>query len=529
MNPIRLPLTARRGVTALTAALALATLTGCATLVRVSQSVDNVEGNSASRAPSINFDGRWVAFESWANNLTANTDANNTPDVFVRDQQSGAVQLVSTTTVSASGNGASDQPSVSDDGTRVAFRSTASNLVATAAPAVTQIYVRDRSAGTTTRVSVATNGTVGNGASEGPRISGNGRYVTFSSSADNLVANDGNQQSDVFVHDLVTSTTTAVSVTTSGAVGNGPSSQPAINQDGRYVAFASTAANLVGGDTNTGSDVFRRDRTAGVTIRLSVTTAGTEAQAGSSGPAINGNGSVIAYESTATNLIAVDANDSTDVFVRNVTTQTTNMASVDNGSVPTQGSSHTVTISADARYVAFVSWGQLVPEDENFGDDIYVRDRSKQKTRRISTTPTGGEINEPNEKPSLSGDGRSIAFQSISPDFVSGDTNQTDDVFVRSVTVPSISSTAPGSIARGASTTLTINGTGFFPGTTVVIPTPGINVGPVTIQSETALTVPISAVTDATTGTATIWVVLPGTGAGSAVSASTLCPCLTVT
>ena len=525
MNSIRPKLAAGTGrrATALAAAVALLALPGCAMVVRVSQSVDHIEGNSASRAPSVSFDGRWIAFTSFASNLTGN-DFNGTADVFVRDQQSGAVELLSRTAAGLSANYASDQPSISDDGNRIAFRSVASNLVADPALALTEIYVRDRAAGTTTWVSVATNGTSANGPCSEARISRDGRYVTFTSTADNLVANDGNHQPDVFVHDLVTGTTEAVSVMPNGMVGAGASSQPAINQDGRYIAFTSTTPTLVPGDGNGGADVFLRDRTGGTTTRVSVTTAGLEAEPGSGSPAISADGRVIAFDSTATDLIAHDVNQSADVFVRNLNTLVTTMVSVDNGNVPTEGSSHTPSISADARYVSFTSWGQLVPDDENYLDDIYVRDRSRSRTRRISTTVLGDEVHDPNEASALSGDGRSVAFQSISPQLVDGDDNHVEDVFVKPVTVPTVTGTSPASVAHGTSTTVTVTGTGFLPGTTVLIPVDGVTVGAVTIQSETKLTVQIAAGANATNGPAFLWVVLPGTGPGVAVSSATLAP-----
>ncbi len=475
----------------------------------------------------MNLDGRFVAFESSASNLTAG-DGNGASDVFVRDQQSGAVELVSTTAGGDAGNYASDQPSVSEDGNRIAFRSAASDLVSEPGLALTAIYVRDRTAGTTTRVSVTSDGTAANGPSAEPRISGDGRYVTFSSTADNLAPDDGNQRSDVFVHDLVTGATEPVSVRTNGAIGGGTSTAPAIDRDGRYVAFRSTTVDLVSGDTNGGSDVFLRDRTAGTTIRVSVTTTGAQVGPGSAAPAISVDGRVIAFESPATDIVADDGNRSTDIFVRNLNTLTTSIVSVDNGDVLGEGSSHAPTISADGRYVAFATPSQLVPDDENYLDDVYVRDRLKAKTRRISTTLLQGEVYEPSRAPALSGDGRSVAFRSAAPDLVGGDGNHVDDVFIKPVTVPSVSAVAPASITRGTSVTMTVNGTGFLPGVTVLVPDPGMSAGAVTVQSETKLTVPVTASPDATTGTATLWIVLPGTGAGATVSSVGLCPCVAV-
>ncbi len=516
-----------RALIGLVSAITLFALTGCATVVRVSQAVDGVEGNRTSSAPSVNFDGRWVSFASDASNL-APGDGNGVADVFLRDQQTGAIELVSRTVGGVSADLGGDEPSVSDDGSRIAFRSAATNLAGPVGTALTHIYVRDRTTGTTTRISVASDGTSANGMSDAPRISGNGRYVTFTSAASNLVTADGNDHWDVFVHDLVTGTTEAVSALANGTTAAGDSTAPAISADGDVIAFASTAANLVGGDTNSGSDVFRRDRTAATTTRVSVSTGGVQVGPGSAAPAISADGRLIAFTSSASNVIANDTNFATDVFVRNLNTLTTSMVSVDGGDVQGEGSSHHPTVSADGRYVAFVTPAQLVADDENHVEDIYVRDRLRAKTRRISTTTLQGEVHAPSRTPALSGDGASIAYASSASDLIDGDHNQADDVFVRVVTIPSISGATPTSIARGTSATLTVDGVGFQPGTMVVLAADGVTVDSVVVVSETKLTVHVTAAPSAPIGPAVMWVVLPGTGAGSSVASIGVCPCLTV-
>src|SRR6266508_1421320 len=234
---------------------------------------------------SISADGRYAAFASSASTLVAG-DTNGVRDVFVRDAVSGSTSRVSLGGSGAQGNKASgsggEAPSLSEDGRYVAFSSSASNLVVGDTNRALDVFVRDRQAGTTARVSVATGGGEGSGTSSSPSISADGRYVAFFSYASNLVSGDTNNTTDVFVHDRQTGTTTRVSVATGGGEGNGASSSSSASADGRYVAFGSHASNLVDGDTNNNGDVFVHDRQTGTTTRLSVATGGGEGNGASS-------------------------------------------------------------------------------------------------------------------------------------------------------------------------------------------------------------------------------------------------------
>jgi Tol biopolymer transport system component len=172
---------------------------------------------------------------------------------------------------------------------------------------------------TTERVSVGPGGIEGNNASNAPSISGNGRYVAFESLSTNLVAGDGNGVIDIFVHDRNTATTTRVSVDSLGNEGNGDSNFPSISSDGRYVAFESDADNLigVGNDTNGSTDIFVHDLQTGETTRVSVDSTGTQGDNHSYSPSISSDGKFVAFQSDADNLIGVgnDTNGTTDVFV----------------------------------------------------------------------------------------------------------------------------------------------------------------------------------------------------------------------
>src|ERR1041385_3351135 len=229
-------------------------------------------------------------------------------------------------------------PAISADGRYVAFISQASNLVALDTNHTEDIFVRDRDGGTIDRVSVDSAGSQANEGSYRPAISSDGRYVAFNSAASNLVAGDTNQAMDTFVHDLQTGATVRVSIGNGGGQANGPSfGANAVSGDGRYVAFSSAASNLVTGDTNQNADVFLRDLQAGTTTRVSVGSAEEEGDGGSAWPSISSDGRFVAFHSDATNLVAGDSNGSTDVFVRDLQSGTTSLVSVGAGAVQAAG------------------------------------------------------------------------------------------------------------------------------------------------------------------------------------------------
>jgi len=267
----------------------------------VSVSTAGEPGNSYSVWPSLSADGRFVAFASYATNLVPN-DTNGLLDVFVRDRSAGTTEIVSVSTSGDQGNDEPYYPCISSDGRFVAFASRATNLVADDTNGFTDIFVHDRLTGTTERVSVSSDGQQADASVASPSISGDGRFVAFASPATNLVANDTNGLLDIFVRDRSAGTTEIVSVSTSGEQGNGVSSYPCISSDGRFVAFTSEASNLVPEDTKGFRDVFVHDRQTRQTSRVSVASDGSEANGSSYGPAVSGNGRYVAFWSGATNL-----------------------------------------------------------------------------------------------------------------------------------------------------------------------------------------------------------------------------------
>ena len=280
---------------------------------RVSLGPGGVQANEPSFLPALSRDGRFVAFYSAATNLVAG-DTNGVTDVFIRDRQNGSTNRVSIGPGGTQGNDSSLNPAISADGRFVAFDSFASNLVPGDRNGATDIFVRDRELGTTRRVSVGPGGVQANEASTAAAVSANGRFVAFDFFASNLVPGDDNFARDVFVHDRRAGATRRVSVGSAGS--NGDSFFPAISADGRFVAFVSSATNLVPGDTNNVDDIFVRDLELGATRRVSVGPGGTQGNGPSSEPALSADGRFVAFESSANTLVPGDTNGATDIFVR---------------------------------------------------------------------------------------------------------------------------------------------------------------------------------------------------------------------
>ena len=343
------------------------------TTERVSVATDGTQANDESGAPCISADGRFVAFWSDATNLVAR-DTNGLTDIFVYDRETGATERVSVTAggAQATGGGCS-WAAINADGRYVAFSSAATNLVAGDTNGSRDIFVHDCESGATERVSVdSAEGQAGN-ESDFVSISGDGRYVAFDSVANGLVSADYNGVWDVFVRDRTAGTTQRVSVAGAATEGNDVSGYPHISADGRYVAFESYATNLVTGDSNGVVDVFVRDRTAGATSRVSVTSAGIQANGSSETASVSGDGQYVAFYSDATNLVSGDTNGVLDVFVRDRLGGTTRRVSVDASGWQGNGDSGIPSLSADGKFVTFTSRAtNLVPGDTNSCDDVFA-------------------------------------------------------------------------------------------------------------------------------------------------------------
>jgi len=392
----------------------------------------------------------------------------------------GITTRVSVGTGGGQGNDPSYMPALSADSRFVAFDSTASNLIGGDTNGAGDVFVHDRLTGTTSRISVATGGAQGNNLSTSPALSADGRVVAFHSYANNFVTGDSNGESDVFVHDRLTATTTRVSVATGGTEGNGGSYEPALSADGRFVAFSSRASNLVTGDTNSSWDAFVHDRLTGTTTRVSIATSGAQVNhsycdigCAPLRPAISADGRVVAFHSHANNLVTGDTNDASDVFVHDRLTTTTTRVSVATGGPQGNGDSYDVTVSADGRFVAFDSWASnLAAGDTNDMWDAFVHDRQTGTTTRLTVATGGAQVNnhtcndfQCDAFATISADGRFVAFDSGANNLVTGDTNGATDVFVHdrlTTTTTRVSVTTGGLQGNGASYYVTVGADGRF-------------------------------------------------------------------
>lgn len=343
-----------------------------------------------------------------ANDTNGTSNVLNGGDVFVHDRQTSTTTRVSVSSAGVEGDGSSggEGNAISADGRFVVFWSAAANLVAGDTNGIEDVFVHDRDTATTTRMSVATGGAQQTGSLQnlerGAAISGDGRYVVFLSLAADLVASDTNGWADVFMHDRQTGATTRVSVASDGTQGNQHSFDPAISADGRYVTFTSSASNLVANDNNpcnppnvecsvpTAIDVFVRDTQTNTTTLVSKATNGTQANHNPSSScrqlAISADGRFVAFCSSSTNLVAGDTNNESDIFVHDRQTAETTRVSVATNGTQSNDSSHDPVMSADGRYVGFWSWSNILSEGDP-GDrspDVFVHDRQTAETTRIT-------------------------------------------------------------------------------------------------------------------------------------------------
>jgi Tol biopolymer transport system component len=416
------------------------------TTTRVSVSSGGAQADRDAYAVGLSANGRFVLLNAQATDLVPG-DTNERWDVFVHDRSSGTTERVSVATGGAQAHatrdpwGGSTGGGISANGRYVVFQSDAPNLVAGDTNGVADVFLHDRASGVTRRVSVGAHGQA-NGASGFSTISASGRFVAFQSAASNLVAHDTNRSVDVFVRDLATGKTSRASVSSRDlqARGLSESTQPVLSADGRYVAFESSAANLVPGDTNKLADVFVHDRRTARTERVSVTSKGKQAGAdrtnnGSNSPTISADGRYVAFHSADSNLVPGDTNRTFDIFVHDRRTGRTTRVSISSAGRQANGESlGGPSISADGRYLAFTSLAtNLVAGDANGITDVFVRDL-RAGTTTLASLGTAGQ--QGGDASAVSGtafskDDHLLAFSSWASNFVLGDTNGTADAFLR--------------------------------------------------------------------------------------------------
>ena len=402
---------------------------------------DGEQGNASSQLSSrrnISADGRFVVFNSLANNLIPNGGA-QARNVFVRDRRAAVTELVSAG-VNGQPVGYSDDEAISPDGLFVAFTSGYPNVTAVTTSTGAQVYLRDRR-GFTKLVSVDAFGMPGNADSDSPNVTSRGQFVVFSSQATNLaVGTQGVRQ--IYIRDVWGNTIELVSVDGYGTPGNGPSYQPAISDDGRFVVFASQATNFVPADRNGAQfDVFVRDRIARTTTLVSVDSAGVQGLGYTWFPSISTDGRFVAFEGNSN--IAPECGSC--VFLHDLVTGATENVSVNSAGQRAFGGNGGggAIVSAGGRYVTFYSNAANLDGADTNGDyDVFVRDRVLGITQRTSVgincvgintlSCTVGSANGQSITPSISDDGSAVTFGSTASNFGlfgNSDTNQVSDVF----------------------------------------------------------------------------------------------------
>jgi hypothetical protein len=407
----------------------------------LSQTSHGFAAEGRSEAPAVNLNGLLNAYSSDAADLVSPPFQNPRNQVYARDIDVVVSELVSVAPDGKAGNLASQDsgfpPGISSEGRFVAFSSRASNLVPDDTNGVEDVFVYDRDLDATADLG----GTDGpsNGGSSFPKISADGRYVVFQSSASNLVADDTNGVSDIFVFDRTDQAMTLVTISPNNTPANGLSITPNIRGDGRVVAFASRATNLVAEvTTGTFEQVYFSNWQDHTIALASINDAGKAGNAISFLPALSADGGQIAFKSEAFNLVPNDTNGVPDVFVRDRTNDTTQRVSVDDFGNQSNGLSGGPGISGDGRFVAFPSFASnLVPEDSNGLSDVYVYDRDPpdRDQGRIAIVTLGFDGQPANNGVSdfpvtVSGDGRWIGFASSASNLVAVDLNTDLDAFI---------------------------------------------------------------------------------------------------
>jgi Tol biopolymer transport system component len=361
--------------------------TGQLTLESVGHDASAADGDSGS--PDISGDGRYVVFVSSAGNLAEPQIAAGVPRVFLRDRKNATTRLLTTSAGGGPANGYSNNPAISADGTTVVFESAATDLLESGAPDDVSVYLMRPSSSERTRLNVSGASEPRAGQSVSPSISANGRFIAFMSKADLTCrdapaclreAPDRNGVADVYVRDALTNTTTRVSRSHTGQDTNGASYDPAISGDGRHVVFVSEASNLTRDSGRHVAQVYSRDIVDGVTELVSRNPSGRRANGPSLHPAVSHDGSTVAFQSLASDLLCVDHCDDAqrdinlvwDVFVHDRRTRRTIRASAGNGDEEWMESSRAPSLDGSGRVLAFGSRHPMTGRADSHDENLFV-------------------------------------------------------------------------------------------------------------------------------------------------------------
>ncbi|NYB51955.1 MAG: PD40 domain-containing protein [Methanobacteriaceae archaeon] len=424
-------------------------LVTCGTIVaadntteRISVSSDGSQSNAASSNPSISADGRYIAFTSYADNLVPG-DTNGFSDIFIRDNVLNTTIRASVSNTGEEGNGDSNEPAISVDGRYVTFTSNANNLVPGDTNGVSDIFLRDILLGINKRISITNTGKESNGDSNEPAISADGRFIAFSSYATNLVPSDNNGKCDIFLYDNDSGQITRLTVSNTGNEANGNSEKPTINGDGSLIAFISSANNLVENTVNSYSGVYIYNRNSGILEKVN-TSSFEGGFYNFNYPSISANGSYLVFTSGGNSLL-----------IYNTSSKTIEQVEISWNGVP---NSMTIepSISADGRYVAVSSANHEISDTIDRWMDVYIYDQFSKTTKLISSS-TGETSFYSSYQPSISADGHTVAFSSLSDVLISDDTNNCKDIFVYTENYPLTATINPDCTKSGDIVTIQVS------------------------------------------------------------------------
>jgi Ca2+-binding RTX toxin-like protein len=399
---------------------------------RVPVSSNGEQANKSVLSPQMSADRRYVLFDSEATNLVPG-DTNDARDIFRKDLVTGVVSRVSVGSKNEQGLSFSTDAHMSDDGRHVVFASWASNFVPNDGNNLYDVFHKDMLTGKITLVSAGIDGNAADGSSSGAHISADGRYVLFSSDANDLVPGDANNAADIFCRDLHNGTISLVSTNSAGAQANNGSFAAKMSANGRYVVFMSSASNLVPDDKNGKADIFRKDLQTGKIIRVSTRSDGEEANSDDLylDSHVSSDGRYVVFVSHATNLVPGDTNNVSDIFLKDLQTGMITLASTSSDGKQANSYSSNAQVSDDGRYVVFTSKANnLVSGDTNGEPDIFCKDMVTGVVTRLSTAAAGQQGSSSSDAPQMSPDGRYVAFSSHADNLVSGDGNGVTDIFL---------------------------------------------------------------------------------------------------
>lgn len=336
-----------------------------------------IQADADSFEPEISGNGASIVYSSLASNITPFTPAATTTirNVYLSHLDGRRNERVSLGLAAADTDGDSVRPSISYDASKVAYESVATNLTVEGTGGTSQVYLWTAAVGNKL-ISVDALGGPGNGASRNARIAAGGGWIAFESDATDLrPLEDLDPITDIYVADLSTGALALASTSATGVKANAPCVDPSISADGRYVAFSSAASNLVPGDLNSASDIFVKDLVTGEVRRVSVTSDGVESDGNSIRPHLSSDGSMVVFESRASNLILFDLNGMDDAFAHELATAKTYRVSVRTfGEEATGGASIEPRLSGDGRFVVLNSDAvNLVDADTNSMRDVFIR------------------------------------------------------------------------------------------------------------------------------------------------------------